>query len=309
MSAAPEKRLKAASLLMSAVGVASAQDAIVKGLTGQLPAYEIVMIRGLIGVPVTVLWLALTDGIQALRTAYFWPLMLRGAVLCSAYFAFILAIAAMPIANGVAIYFTMPFFVAALAGPFLGEVVPIHRWLSMIAAFIGVLIMVQPGRDAFEPASILAFYSAFGYAAGQMMGRHYSQKVNPLTISVLQTMAYFVVSGLMFLLFQLSGLHLTGHKSLEFLSRAAVWPSNNERFLLVIMGVIGAIGSVLFTFAYKYAAASFVAPFEYTAMIWAVLFGLVLFGDFPDGKTWLGMTVVIAAGLLMMWRDARQSTG
>ena len=66
--------------------------------------------------------------------------MLRGVILCSAYFAFILAIAAIPIANAVSIYFVMPFFVAALTGPFLGEHVPPYRWAAIAAAFIGVMV-------------------------------------------------------------------------------------------------------------------------------------------------------------------------
>jgi drug/metabolite transporter (DMT)-like permease len=78
--------------------------------------------------------------------------------------------------------------------------------------------------------------------------------------------------------------------------------------LVAATGVMAAVGSVLFTFAYKAAPSNFVAPFEYTAMIWAVGYGLVLFGDFPDAATWTGMGVVIAAGLLMLWRDSRAAT-
>jgi drug/metabolite transporter (DMT)-like permease len=309
MSSATEHRLKAASLVMAAVGFASAQDAIVKHMAGSFPAYEAVMIRGLVGLPILLVWLALTDGFSCLRTPVIWPLILRGLVLCSAYISFIMAIAAMPIANGVSIYFTMPFFVAMLAGPFLGERVPLYRWLAIIAAFIGVIIMVRPGASEFEPASFLALYSALGYAVGQMMGRHYSQTIPPLALANVQNWVYLVVAFVMFLVFQVGGIHLTGHKSLEFLSRAAVRPTATELLLLSAMGVLAAVGSVLFASAYKNASSSFVAPFEYTAMIWAVLFGFVFFGDFPDGTTWMGMAVVIAAGLLMTWRDARQRIG
>jgi drug/metabolite transporter (DMT)-like permease len=309
MTVAIEHRLKAAGFVIAAVGFASAQDAIVKHLAGNMPATETVIIRGLVGLPILTVWLVLTDGFGVLRTRMMWPLVLRGLVLCSAYFAFILAIAAMPIANGVSIYFTMPFFVAMLAGPFLGERVPLYRWLAITAAFVGVLVMVQPGASGFEPASLLALYSALGYAVGQMMGRHYSQSIPPLALANVQNWVYLGVSLFLFVVFQVFGVHVSGHKSLEFLSRAAVWPSFADVMFLSAMGVFAAIGSVLFTSAYKNASASFVAPFEYTAMIWAVLYGLVLFGDFPDQATWIGMAIVIAAGLFMTWRDARQSTG
>jgi drug/metabolite transporter (DMT)-like permease len=309
MIPAQEHRLKAAGLAIAAIGVASAQDAIIKSMAGLFPAYEAVLLRGLVGLPILLVWLAVTDGLPTLRTPYMGALVLRGLVLCSAYISFIMAIAAMPIANGVSIYFTMPFFVAILAGPFLGENVPLYRWLAIFAAFIGVIIMVRPGAADFEPASFLALYSALGYAVGQMMGRHYSQKVPPLVLANVQNWVYLVVAAILFVVFQIGDLHLTGHKSLEFLTRQAVWPNLHEVGLLCLMGVFAAVGSVLFTTAYKNASSSFVAPFEYTAMIWAVFYGLVLFGDFPDVYTWLGMAIVVVAGLLMMWRDTRQSTG
>jgi drug/metabolite transporter (DMT)-like permease len=309
MSAMREHRLKAAGLAIAAIGVASAQDAIIKSIAGSFPAYEAVLLRGLVGLPILLVWLAVTDGLQTLRTPWMGALVLRGLVLCSAYICFIMAIAAMPIANGVSIYFTMPFFVAILAGPFLGESVPIYRWLAIFAAFIGVIIMVRPGAADFEPASFLALYSALGYAVGQMMGRHYSQKVPPLVLANVQNWVYLAVAAVMFAVFQVVGVHLSGHKSVEFLTRPVVWPTLSEVGLLSLMGLFAAVGSVLFTYAYKNASSSFVAPFEYTAMIWAVMFGVVLFGDFPDGHTWVGMAVVVIAGLLMMWRDTRQSTG
>lgn len=310
MSAAvTEFRLRAAFLVMAAVGIASAQDAIVKQLASGYPVYEIMVIRGLVGLPILGTWLAFTHGFSIFKTRVIWPLVLRGAVLCSAYLAFILAIAAMPIANGVAIYFTMPFFVAMLAGPFLGERVPVYRWMAIVAAFIGVIIMVRPGAADFEPASFLSLYSAFGYAVGQMMGRHYSQTIPPLVLANVQNWVYLAVGAVMILVFHVGGIELTGHKSLEFLSRPAVWPTGFDFMLLTIMGVFAAVGSVLFTWAYKSASSSFVAPFEYTAMIWAVLFGLILFGDFPDALTWGGMAIVIAAGLYITWRDGRYSTG
>jgi drug/metabolite transporter (DMT)-like permease len=309
MIAVAEQRLKAAVLVIAGVGLASAQDAIVKSLAGTMPAYEAVLLRGVVGAPFLFAMLIYNDGVGALKTVLSWALLLRGLVLCSAYFSFIMAIAAMPIANGVAIYFTMPFFVATLAGPFLGEHVPIHRWLAIVAAFTGVIIMVRPGADSFEPASFLALYSALGYAVGQMMGRHLSQRIPPIAIANVQNAVYLVAAALMLLVFQGTGLQFTGHKSLAFLSRPWVTPSPHEMMLLGVMGVFAAMGSVLFTYAYKFAQSSFVAPFEYTAMIWAVTYGLVLFGDFPDMLTWIGMAIVITAGLWMMWLDTRYRTG
>ena len=309
MTALPEDRFKAALLAVFAVGLASAQDAIVKSVSGAYPAYETLILRGLASIPILAVWLWFTAGFSSLKTPYLGWVVLRGLVLCSAYLGFILSIAAMPIANAVAIYFTMPFMVAGLAGPFLKESVPPYRWIAIAAAFVGVMIMVRPGSDAFEPAAFFALYSAFGYAVGQMMGRSLAQKVDPVAIGNVQNAVYLGVGILLFFVVSGLGWHSEGHKSLAFLTRPFAWPTAWDAFLLCFMGALSTLAMVAFINAYKLAASNFVAPFEYTGMIWAVLYGVLVFGDFPDAATWGGMAIVVMAGLWMLWKDSRHKTG
>lgn len=306
-----QNKSKAAGLAIFSVAVASAQDAIVKTMAGTYPAYETVIIRTITALPVLlILLMVFGGGLKALRTPLIGWIFLRGLVLCTAYFAFILSIAAMPIANAVAIYFTMPFYVAMLSGRFLGERVPLHRWLAIAAAFVGVMIMVRPfggmggERDLF--AAACALYSAMGYAAGQMMGRALSQRVDPLVITNAQNVTYMLVALLMFAVVSSTGMHLETNKSLAFLTRAFVWPTQHDFLLMAGMGVLSSVAAMSFTWAYKLGEASFVAPFEYSAMIWAVTFGLVLFNDFPDRFTWIGMAIVVLAGLYMMEQDRKR---
>jgi drug/metabolite transporter (DMT)-like permease len=307
---ATDNRLRAIGLILLAVGVASTQDAIVKYMSGTYPVYETVAFRGLTSMPILAFWLWRSSGFAALATPMLARVLLRGMVLCSAYFAFILSIAAMPIANVVSIYFTMPFFVAGLVGWLLGEHVPLYRWLAIIAGFSGVMIMVRPGAANFEPASLLALYSAFGYALGQMMSRKLSQSVPPIIIANWQNLIYLVTALLIGVVVQLGGFTGEANKSLAFLTHPMVWPTANDAVLLGSMGLLSAIGMMLYINAYKFAEANFVAPFEYTAMIWAVTFGILIFGDFPDKWTWAGAAIVVGAGLFMLWRDnKRRSSG
>jgi len=141
-----DNRRLALACVLGAVGVAASQDAITKSMSGEYSAYETVIFRCVGSFPVllALLWSKLGPG--ALMTPLWRTVLLRSCVLCSAYFAFVLSIAAMPIANAVAIYFTMPFFVASLAGPILGETVRIHRWLAIIAGFILYMQYSRPGR-------------------------------------------------------------------------------------------------------------------------------------------------------------------
>jgi drug/metabolite transporter (DMT)-like permease len=302
-----QSKSKAASLAIFSVAVASAQDAIVKSMAGTYPAYETVMIRILTALPVLLIALMFVGGgFKSFRTPLIGWIFLRGLVLCTAYFAFILSIAAMPIANAVAIYFTMPFFVAMLSGRFLGEAVPLHRWLAISAAFVGVLIMVRPGGDNEVFAAGCALYSAAGYAVGQMMGRSLSQRVDPMAIATVQSLTYLIVALILFFLVGVTGVHFESNKSLAFLTRAFVWPTQHDFLWMGGMGILSAIAAVSFTWAYKLGEASFVAPFEYSAMIWAVTYGLIFFGDFPDRYTWVGMAIVVLAGLYMMEQDRKR---
>jgi drug/metabolite transporter (DMT)-like permease len=144
-SALSDHSLRAALLALFAVGAASIQDAIVKHVSDIYPVTETVMIRCLTSLPVLAFMLWRAGGFTSLATPYWRVILLRSLVLCSAYFAFVMAFAAMPLANAVSIYFTMPFFVAGLSGPFLHERVPVHRWIAIALGFAGVLIMVRPG--------------------------------------------------------------------------------------------------------------------------------------------------------------------
>jgi drug/metabolite transporter (DMT)-like permease len=306
VSFSTDNKSKAIIFAVLAVAFASTQDAIVKYMSGSYPVYETVFIRGVITIPILAIWLQRDKGFSALATPQLPYVILRGLVLCSAYFAFIMAIAAMPIANAVSIYFTMPFFVAGLVGWALGEHVPLYRWLAIIVGFIGVVIMVRPGAADFEPASFFALYSAFGYAIGQMMSRKLSQSVPPIVIANWQNLMYFTVAIIVGAIVNFAGFTGEGNHSIAFLTRPILIPSGNDAILLTVMGLLSAIVMMLYLNAYKNAEANFVAPFEYTAMFWAVLFGITVFGDFPDQWTWLGAAVVVGAGLFMLWRDSRK---
>ncbi len=303
MTAHRDNRFIAILCVLGGVGLASAQDAIVKTMSSGYPAYEALLARCVGSLPVLAFFMWREGKGWSIATGLWRRILLRGVILGIAYLGFVLAIAAMPIANAVAIYFTMPFFVAGLAGPILGERVRPHRWLAIAAGFAGVLVIVRPGFGVFEPAAVFALISAFGYALGQMIGRPVSQQVPPIIIAVWQNFIYATIA--MGLLFTFSVFDFGGftHPSLVFLSRPFVWPSAGHAALMLTSGVFAAVAMLLFVNAYRFAEANFVAPFEYSAMIWAVGYGLLLFHDFPDTATWAGAAVVVVAGLLMVYRD------
>jgi drug/metabolite transporter (DMT)-like permease len=219
-----QNKFQAIGYITLAVGLATSQDAIVKFLTGTFPAYETVAFRGIMAAPFLLIWQARGVGLRALNTPLLGLVMLRSFVLCTAYFAFVLAIAVMPLANAVAIYFTMPFFMAAMVGKGLGEKVPHYRWFAIVVGFIGVVITLRPGASTFQPASLLALYSAFGYAVGQMLSRHISQTVPPIVISNWQNFFYVGFAVLVGLVVYVTG--YMGSGALPSLTKPFQWPGS-----------------------------------------------------------------------------------
>lgn len=293
----------AIACLCGGVGLSAAMDATFKWLSGDYPVHQLLVMRCAAAFPILLAIMRFRDAVPLFRHPMWPAILVRGLVMGSAYLAFVLAIAAMPLADGVAIYFTMPLFIAALVGPFLGEKVPGYRWIAIIAGFIGVIVMIRPGNGLFEPAALLALYSAFCYAVGQMIARRIGLAVRPSVIAYHQNTIYLAVALVLAALFGSGGFSTEIHPSLDFLTRGWTWPSLTDLALMSVLGLLSALAMMLFTQAYQNAEANFVAPFEYTAMFWAAGYGFLVFGDVPGWATGLGGALVVGAGLFMLWRD------
>lgn len=294
-------------MICGAVMMASSQDALVKWVSGRYPVHETLVIRCLAALPI-LLWIAWRQGALGTILTPHWPgVALRAAIMCSAYLAFILSIAAIPIADSVAVYFTMPFFVAGLSAPMLGERVRRHRWIAIALGFVGTIIANGITKGMLDPAVLLALYSALGYAVGQLIGRRLSLHVAPAVIALHQNALYFAVAIVLALVFSWTGAATADSKILAFLTRPWVWPSALDFVFLAGLGALAAFAMVMFASAYKHAEASFVAPFEYTAMFWAVFYGYLIWRDVPDRFVVVGGTLVVSAGLYMIWMDRHRA--
>jgi drug/metabolite transporter (DMT)-like permease len=242
-------------------------------------------------------------GFRALAAPKLSFLIIRGLILASGNLAFYLALATIPLADAVSIYFTMPFFVAAIAAPALGEKVRLYRWYAILAGFIGVIVMTKPGLGVFQPAALLALWSAFAYGIGQTMARPLAGIVSSPVMAFYQNLVYLVVALALAAIFA-DGTHSgTVHPSLHFLAAGWQRPSQFDLELLAMFGVLSVTVMLLFVHGYKVAEVNFVAPFEYTAIFWAILWGIALFGDYPDLWGLLGAGIVIGAGLFMIHMD------
>lgn len=212
--------------------------------------------------------------------------VLRSAALTLSALSIITAFSLMPLADAIAVSFVGPLLMVALSAWFLGETVGLHRWVSVGLGFIGMLVMVWPSGGVFEYGAIAALVAALFWAIGLMMTRSVRDD-GPWV-----TLFYTAAGGAVILTV-----------AVPFFWKM---PTLDALVLMVVMGLIGGIAHTLIINAFMHAPASMLAPYNYTLLVWATLYGWLLFGDLPSGRAVLGAAIIVAAGLYALHRE-RQS--
>lgn len=280
--------LKGIFLFITAIFLISIVDTICKFFTKDLHAIQIVW-GYLIGINVT-LWiffffkgeklskLLLTNklSLQIIRPAF---------LICSISSLF-LGLTYLPIAEATAIGFVAPLFITALSVPILRERVGIHRWSAVIIGFLGVIIIVRPGTEFWHIASIMPLLGAFFFALFQILTRLLSTTENTYT-----TLFYTGLGGL-------------GWSSLMV---PFVWSPmlKIHFFVFFSIGIMGAIAHLCMISAFDRAEASFLAPYNYTKLLWVAVLGYIIFGDKPSLEMWLGAFVIVSAGFYVFSREKK----
>jgi drug/metabolite transporter (DMT)-like permease len=271
-------------LICAAVVTFTISSTMVKGLGSGYPVSQIVFFRCFLAFLPIFYVMHRAGGWHVLHTKRPGAHIFRVAVGGVALFVGFYALTLMPLADYLAFTYAAPLFATMLSIPILGEQVGIRRWTAVAVGFVGVLIMLQPGVKSFDFAEMVAIGAAFTYA---------------LAIIAVRNLARTEHSAATVFYFTLAGLILAG-AILPFEWRT---PTLEEWGLLLGIGLMSGVGQILMTEAYRLAPTSVIAPFDYTSMIWALSFGYVLFGDFPEPVVLIGAAVVIASGVYIIYRE------
>jgi drug/metabolite transporter (DMT)-like permease len=293
----------AVTLLISSKFIFSFQDVIIKLLSGDFPVHQLVFIRGIVGLPFLLVFIHYDGGLATLRTTRPWFHLLRGGAMFAAFIFYYLAIAKIPLTTGIALFFTAPLFITALSIPLLGERVGIKRWLGVFVGFAGVLIMIRPGHTGFEPVALLALLSAFFYAISQVAARRMGATESATVMSFYANLSYILVGAALFLLFLNAPAAGEDSPVMSFLTRPWSTPNLLEGAMMGIIGLISAIGFSIGTQAYRISEANGLAPFEYTALIWATTLTAIVWNEFPDIWTLTGAFIIMMAGIFVLKRE------
>jgi drug/metabolite transporter (DMT)-like permease len=292
----------ARGILFLCVGlfIFSLQDAIIKQVSGAYALTQVVGLRSLVGVPILLTLVQREVGWRALLAGGMGALVLRGLIMFGAYTAYYMAFPALPLADAVALYFTVPLFLTALAGPVLGEHVGWKVWTAVALGFGGVLVMLQPGSGLFEPAALLSLLAAALYGVSMLMARKLGNSQVASVMAFYQNILFLAGSTLAAIVLHLLDIHTATHPSIRFLVRPWVMPTLHDTLLIASCGVIAALGTMFLTNAYRIAKTSIVTPFEYTGMLWAPLWGFLFFAEVPKLATLCGAAIIGVAGLVAM---------
>ncbi len=291
---------------LSGSATLSVNDMAIKHLSGDYALHQVILIRAGVGMAFLFTLVALTGGsFRQMTTIRPGAHLIRVGFVLVSNVTYFVALAAMPLADAVAVAFISPLLVTALSVVVLGEMVGPRRWAAVAVGLIGVMVMLRPGTGAFQPAALLVLLSALCYASTHMMTRRMKETESAVTLNFFVQVGFVLVSLLMGL-FAGDG-HLAGSSdpSVAFLFREWVWPPVADWPWFVATGLAVSVGGLLVSQAYRLSEAALIAPFEYAAMPMAIFWGVVIFGRWPDLTAWVGIALICGAGLYAFWREAR----
>ncbi|KLK90364.1 membrane protein [Microvirga vignae] len=291
------KPLLGISLKVLSALVFTMMSAVLKTLMDRYPTGEVVFFRSSFAILPLWLWLAWKgDLINGLRTKTVVGHFKRGFLGTGAMFLGFAALSFLPLHDAIAIGYASPLILVILAAILLKEKIRAYRWTAVAVGFIGVMIMLSP---YLTPETF-----AGGILAGPSLG------------AICAFVGAVCSAGAMVQVRRLTGTEKTGAivfyffilaSGLSFCTILLGWnmPDAKDLALFVLGGILGGIGQILLTESYRYADASVIAPFDYTTMVWALLFGWLMFGDLPTPTILVGAAIVAATGLFIVWREHR----
>ena len=291
------------SLIVSALLLYSVQDMVIKAYASQFSILQIMCLRSVVAIVILafiVWWKRGWQGFAVQRPGF---MMIRGLFGFLAYLGYYLAIAAMPLAQVVAIVFTAPIFVTVFSSLLLGESVGPRRWTAVVIGFMSVLLVLGPGGNYFQLAALLALFAAATYAAMILMTALVNEHNDGWQISFYASVAFLLGSVLAAALVSWWSPVTQENAALDFLLRN--WQAADAWQLLIFLslGLVTAFGQYGLVMAYTVAPMSTIAPFEYTYIIWAVLFGYWFWGEVPGVYTVAGIAIIIGCNLFILYRE------
>jgi drug/metabolite transporter (DMT)-like permease len=261
----------------------SIQDAGIKWLTADIAVLQILFLRSLFGLVFLSASTVFTGEKISLRVNRPWLLLTRTVINILSWVLFFYGLKYLPLATAVALFFSFPLFLAVISVPLLGEKVGIRRTLAIIVGFVGVLLITNPAAGFSLPV-LLMLGAALGWALVASLTRILGEQENTSTLLFYTLVAFVVMLAV---------------------PQLWIWRmlSLDDYLLITAVAFFGVIAQFSVTKAYTIASPSLIAPFEYTALIWAAGLGYLVWSDIPDAFAIGGAVLIIGSGVYIIHRE------
>lgn len=297
----------AVALILAALFFLSLQDGIVKSVSAETSLWQFQLLRSIANLAIVFIGLGMAHQWSLLRPGNLWAVIARTSAIMATMVFFFAGAPFLTLAEMGAGLYTYPIFMTILSVIFLGEKVGAWRMVSIIVAAIGAFLIIRPGSSSFQAAQLLPVCAGFFYSVNATILRRYCREESPVTM--------VTWAGFGFLIVSLIGLGIVGTVSVSAETRAA-WPFILEAWpaltvAVIVLAVVSAIcnvtGNVFIVKAYQSAELSWLAPIDYSYLIFATFWGFVMFSDLPGLITLLGMALIASAGSITVWRQRRSA--
>ncbi|QDY71264.1 DMT family transporter [Qingshengfaniella alkalisoli] len=284
MTEVARSNARGAAYSLAAFAVYSTHDVVVKLLGGSFAPFQIIFFSVMFGFPIVMFMLIRDPSSGTLRPAHPWWMALRVVSAMITGICVFFAFSTLPMAQTYAILFAAPLLITLLAIPILGEQVGWRRGLAVLMGLVGVLVVLQPGATELRLGHLAALIGAISSALASVIVRKIGNDERSAVLIVYPMIANFIVMGaiLPFVYVPVEINHLGGFAA---------------------MALLGFCGALMQIWAYRTGSAVVVAPMQYSQIIWASIFGALIFSEIPDWNTAMGASIIIASGIYIVLRE------
>lgn len=304
----PDRPRLGIALIVLAMVLISINDMLIKGYSDSYPLHQLVLIRSMIGIFVALALLQIEGGWRLLLAPITGLHVARALLIAFANIVFFAALAVLPLGTATAIFFVAPLMITGFSVLLLGEQVGARRLTAIVVGFVGVLVMLDREAMGLGDVSVwllsLPVIAAAAYALMQVLTRRLAS-ISSAGVLAVQIHVAFIAVSLAFFIVAGDGRFAEGSTdpAVQFLLRAWVWPDAADWPWFALIGVVGGSIGYALSQAYRLGRAASIAPFEYVALPLAVFWGWVIFGEWPAPRMWLGIALIVAAGLYVFRRE------
>ena len=274
-----QKSLLGIFFMVVGIFLLSTMDALAKYLLEQYGIFQILALRSCVTIGILFFIGSIQKNfVSSIKTSRLKSQILRGVFGLCAVFLFFLSLKKIPLADATALFFVSTFFLIILSRIVLGEQVQLFKWVAVVVGFLGMILIVQPSREI-NFYSILPILAAFFYALMMIATRFLSDTEGNLTLLLYQSATTLIISSLFLPFF---------------------WIEIGSNILLfILIGFLSTFAHLIIIQALRYTSISSLAPYEYTGIIWSIIFGYFIWNELPQTSFWIGSSIIILSGIII----------